>query len=149
MKQKYHYQSPIGILCIETEADHLVGLYLDDHIDQYERETKLHQEVHNQLTQYFAKQRTAFDLPIKVQGTPFQLKVWDALQQIPYGQTRSYADIARMIENPKACRAVGGANNKNPIMIIIPCHRVINADGSLGGYGGGTNVKQFLLALEQ
>lgn len=149
MKKKHHYPSPIGTLCVETEGDFLVGLYMDDQVDNSEQETQLHQRAYRQLTEYFARQRTTFDLPLKVQGTPFQMKVWDALQQIPYGQTRSYADIAKMIDNPKACRAVGGANNKNPIMIIIPCHRVINANGTLGGFGCGTKVKEYLLALEQ
>lgn len=149
MKTKYHYDSPIGMLCVETEDNTITGLYLDSTIEEDKQETKLHAETHRQLMEYFQKKRTKFDLPIHPTGTEFQMKVWDALRTIPYGETRSYGEIARMIDNPKACRAVGGANNKNPIMIIIPCHRVINADGSLGGFGGGQAVKQYLLDLEK
>lgn len=149
MKTKYHYNSPIGMLCVEIEDNTITGLYLDSIIEENEQETKLHAETHRQLMEYFHKKRTKFDLPIRTAGTDFQMKVWDALQKIPYGETRSYGELARMIDNPKACRAVGGANNKNPIMIIIPCHRVINADGSLGGFGGGIAAKQYLLDLEK
>lgn len=149
MKIKYHYDSPIGMLCIETEDNSITGLYLNSRIEENEQETELHVKTHRQLMEYFQKKRTKFDLPIHITGTDFQMKVWDALQRIPYRETRSYAELARMIDNPKACRAVGGANNKNPIMIIIPCHRVINADGSLGGFGGGIAVKQYLLDLEK
>ena len=149
MKLKYHYHSPIGMLCVDIEDNTITGLYLDSMIEESEQETKLHVETHRQLMEYFQKKRTKFDLPIHIAGTEFQMKVWDALQTIPYGEKRSYGELARMIDNPKACRAVGGANNKNPIMIIIPCHRVINADGSLGGFGGGREVKQYLLDLEK
>ncbi|MBV0932898.1 methylated-DNA--[protein]-cysteine S-methyltransferase [Marinobacterium weihaiense] len=103
----------------------------------------------DQLSDYFHGLRTAFDLPLNPVGTPFQGEVWTALQQIPHGQTRSYAGIARMIERPKAFRAVGMANNRNPISIIIPCHRVVGSDGSLIGYGGGLEIKLKLLQLEQ
>ena len=92
--------------------------------------------------------RKSFDLPLKPEGTEFQKKVWNALLDIPYGETRSYKDIAVAIGNPKACRAVGMANNRNPISIIIPCHRVIGANGSLVGYGGGLPIKIELLNLE-
>ena len=98
---------------------------------------------------YFSKKRKSFDIPIKLEGTEFQKRVWDALIQIPYGKTCTYKDIAEKIGNPKACRAVGGANNKNPIMIIVPCHRVIGKNGDLVGYAGGIEVKQKLLDLEQ
>ena len=90
-----------------------------------------------------------FSLPLSPVGTKFQKRVWEALQSIPYGQTRSYGEIAAQIGNPKACRAVGGANNKNPIMIFIPCHRVIGADGSLVGFGGGLPAKRYMLDLEK
>jgi len=102
-----------------------------------------------QLREYFAGERREFDLPVKLSGTPFQLAVWDALRAIPYGETRAYADIAAAVGNAKACRAVGMANNRNPISIIIPCHRVIGKNGSLVGYGGGLDKKEFLLALER
>jgi methylated-DNA-[protein]-cysteine S-methyltransferase len=105
--------------------------------------------VFSQLNEYFEGKRRTFDLPLAPEGTPFQLSVWKALQTIPYGETRSYRDIAIQVGNPKAARAVGGANHHNPIAIIIPCHRVIAADGSLGGFGGGLPLKEFLLDLER
>ena len=95
------------------------------------------------------KKRKNFDLPLLKEGTPFQISVWNALEKIPYGETRSYKDIAIAIDNPKAVRAVGMANNRNKIAIFIPCHRVIGADGKLVGYGGGLHIKQFLLELEE
>lgn len=102
-----------------------------------------------QLDAYFRGERTRFDLPLKPVGTLFQAEVWTALQAIPYGAVRSYADIADAIGRPQACRAVGMANNRNPISIIIPCHRVVGANGSLTGYGGGLDTKIQLLKLEQ
>ena len=102
-----------------------------------------------QLGEYFTGARKSFDLPLAPRGTDFQKAVWKALQDIPYGETRSYKQIAETIKSPKACRAVGMANNKNPIWIIIPCHRVIGADGSLTGYGGGLDMKEKLLKLEK
>lgn len=101
-----------------------------------------------QLEQYFDGQRTQFDLPLVANGTDFQAKVWNSLMQIPYGVTRSYSDIARSIENAKAVRAVGTANGRNAHSIIVPCHRVIAADGTLGGYAGGLAIKAKLLQLE-
>ena len=106
-------------------------------------------EVAHQLEEYFNGQRKQFQLPLAPQGTDFQQKVWRELQAIPYGETRSYKEIAHRIGNPKACRAVGQANNRNPISIIIPCHRVIGHSGELVGYGGGLEIKQFLLELER
>lgn len=102
-----------------------------------------------QLEEYFAGVRTEFDLDLALQGTDFQMAVWDALRAIPYGTTASYGEIAAAIGRPKAVRAVGGANNANPISIIVPCHRVIGADGSLTGYGGGLGTKESLLTLER
>ena len=102
-----------------------------------------------ELEEYFAGTRQTFDLPLAPKGTAFQQKVWAALREIPYGQTRSYGEIAAIVGNPKASRAVGMANNQNPISILIPCHRVIGKDGSLTGYGGGTEKKKWLLELEQ
>jgi len=101
-----------------------------------------------QLQEYFRGERRGFDLQLDLQGTPFQQKVWKALMAIPYGETRSYRDIAREINCPKGFRAVGQANGSNPIPIIIPCHRVVASDGSLGGYSGGLEIKKALLALE-
>lgn len=102
----------------------------------------------DQLTEYFAGARFQFDLPLAPQGTAFQKSVWQALVEIPYAETRSYADIARRIRRPKAVRAVGAANGRNPIAIIVPCHRVIGSNGTLVGYGGGLPMKQMLLELE-
>lgn len=102
-----------------------------------------------QLGEYFRGQRKNFDLPIALNGTQFQNAVWSELRKIPYGATATYAEIARRIGKPKACRAVGRANHVNPIAIIVPCHRVIGADGSLTGYGGGLEKKQYLLSLEK
>jgi methylated-DNA-[protein]-cysteine S-methyltransferase len=104
--------------------------------------------VKAQLNQYFAGERTAFDLPVVLHGTPFQLRVWAALQEIPYGTTVSYGELARRIGRPLGSRAVGLANGRNPVSIIVPCHRVIGADGSLTGYGGGLDRKRLLLDLE-
>ena len=105
--------------------------------------------VRKQLLEYFAGERTQFDLPLHPRGTPFQLGVWRALADIPYGVTTSYGELARRIDNPKAVRAVGSANGQNPLPIIVPCHRVIGSNGSLTGFGGGLPTKQFLLALEE
>lgn len=105
--------------------------------------------VKRQLQQYFDGERSSFDLPLAPEGTGFQLGVWRELQRIPYGQTLSYGELARRIGNPRACRAVGLANGANPLAIIVPCHRVIGADGSLTGFGGGLPIKHQLLALEQ
>lgn len=101
-----------------------------------------------QLREYFMRRRTEFDLPLAPEGTAFQQRVWKSLQTIPYGETISYAELAKRTGNPKAARAVGSANGCNPIPIVIPCHRVIAADGTLGGFGGGLDVKQSLLTLE-
>lgn len=104
----------------------------------------------NQLTEYFDGQRQVFDVPIDISmGTPFQQKVWKTLLNIPYGQTISYAKLASQVDNPKGFRAVAGANGRNPISLIIPCHRVIASDGSLGGYTGGIEIKQTLLEIEK
>lgn len=105
-------------------------------------------EVRKQLDAYFAGELTEFTVPLDVRGTPFQRRAWEALRAIPYGQTASYGQIARALGHPNAARAVGLANNRNPIAIIIPCHRVIGADGSLTGYGGGLDCKRQLLSLE-
>jgi len=105
-------------------------------------------EVSRQLREYFAGERTTFDLPLAPEGTDFQRNVWRKLQDIPYGHTISYGELARRVGNPKASRAVGAANGQNPIPIVIPCHRVIGANGTLTGFGGGLAAKEALLALE-
>ncbi|MDF2617091.1 MAG: Methylated-DNA--protein-cysteine methyltransferase [Sedimentibacter sp.] len=112
-------------------------------------ETNLLRNAALQLNEYLEGKRNSFDLPLNPKGTEFQKKVWAALCDIPYGETRSYKQIAESVGNPKACRAVGMANNKNPIMIFIPCHRVVGSDGSLTGYAGGLDMKEKLLSLEK
>jgi methylated-DNA-[protein]-cysteine S-methyltransferase len=102
-----------------------------------------------QLEQYFAGERTDFDLDVELAGTPFERRVWEEVRAIPYGQTASYAEIARRIGRPSACRAVGRANGRNPVAVIVPCHRVVGSDGSLTGYAGGVEMKRALLDLEQ
>ncbi len=111
-------------------------------------ETPLIKRAFEEIEEYLNGLRKTFDLPILPKGTPFQKRVWDELLKIPYGKTISYKELARRTGNEKACRAVGMANNKNPIMIIIPCHRVVGSDGSLTGYAGGLEMKQTLLNLE-
>jgi len=113
------------------------------------QETALIKTAAVQLEEYFNKERKKFDIPLAFHGTPFKIKVWEALQTIPYGETRSYGEIAAIINNPKACRAVGMANNTNQIAIIVPCHRVIGHDGNLVGYAGGMELKKKLLELEK
>jgi methylated-DNA-[protein]-cysteine S-methyltransferase len=105
-------------------------------------------ETERQLSQYFLGIRTAFDLPIEPNGSNFQEKVWRALREIPFGETRSYLDLANAVGSPKACRAVGAANGKNPLAIVVPCHRVVGASGALTGFAGGLEAKAKLLALE-
>jgi len=114
----------------------------------WKRDANALREPREQLLAYFAGERTAFDLHLAPQGTPFQLKVWRTLALIPFGATWSYRDLAERIDSPKATRAVGAANGRNPLPIVLPCHRVIGADGSLTGFGGGLPVKRFLLELE-
>lgn len=113
------------------------------------KQTRLLVQAAEQLDEYFTGKRKEFDLPLAAEGTLFQKRVWNALCTIPYGETRSYKDIAIQIGNAKACRAVGMANHNNPIGIIVPCHRVVGADGKLVGYAGGLDRKQFLLELER
>lgn len=111
--------------------------------------TRIASQARRELQEYFAGRRREFSVPLDMAGTVFQKKVWRALSEIPYGEVRSYGQIARSVKNPKASRAVGTANGSNPVAIIVPCHRVIAGDGSLGGYGGGLTNKTYLLSLEQ
>lgn len=145
------YQTPLGKMVITENGQAITGVMFGESLPEEvnARETPLLKQAYDQLQEYLAGQRKSFDLPLAPQGTAFQQKVWKALQDIPYGTVVSYQDVARAIGQAKACRAVGGANNKNPIVIIIPCHRVIGANGSLVGYGGGLEIKRQLLELEQ
>lgn len=147
--------SPVGPLVLAGEERGLRFLLFGrgrsvtkPHPD-WEPDRGLLEEPVRQLTAYFKGHLKAFDLPLAPQGTPFQCAVWSELQRIPYGETISYAELARRIGNPHAVRAVGLANGQNPIAIVIPCHRVIGSNGSLTGYGGGLPTKQALLALER
>ena len=151
--QKKIYQSPIGPLTIIANDKAVTGVHFGDLTERLSMVAKIHQsplitETIRQLEEYFTGQRKSFDLPLNPAGTEFQKKVWRNLQKIPYGETRSYRQIAEMSDCPKGFRAVGLANNRNPIVIIIPCHRVIGSDGSLTGFGGGMESKEFLLKLE-
>ena len=146
----WHISSPIGDLTLTEEEGALTGLYFGRLARPGEEgPTALLEETARQLREYFAGQRREFDLPLRLRGTAFQMQVWKALQAIPYGEVRTYGEIARAIGKPKACRAVGMANHRNPLSILVPCHRVVGADGSLTGYGGGLEAKQFLLELEK
>ena len=150
MEKIFFYESPVGKLCIGEENGVITRVTWSKIPWEYIlEETELNLECKKQLEEYFAGKRKTFDLPLVPKGTEFQQKVWKALQEIPYGETRTYGEIAVAIGNPKAARAVGMANNKNPIGILIPCHRVVGANGKLVGYAGGMEKKEFLLELER
>ncbi|HEX7831699.1 MAG TPA: methylated-DNA--[protein]-cysteine S-methyltransferase [Thermoanaerobaculia bacterium] len=141
--------SPVGPLTIVLdEAGRLAELRFHRGEENRQPPTANCQPVIDQLTEYFAGKRKNFDIELAMRGTEFQLDVWNELTRIPYGDTISYSDLARRIGRPAAIRAVGAANGANPIPVIVPCHRVIGANGSLTGYGGGIERKQWLLALE-
>ena len=149
MKRIAIYHSPVGDMQLEYENGAVTALKtVKADVQPEGAPDALAETVFRQLDEYFAGTRTAFDFPCAPQGTPFQQKVWAALCEIPYGETRSYKQIAEAVGKPKACRAVGMANNRNPIIIVIPCHRVIGANGALTGYGGGLEMKRALLELE-
>jgi methylated-DNA-[protein]-cysteine S-methyltransferase len=147
-------ESPIGELLAVGDSRALRGLYMQEGRTAiavragWEATDEPFAEARAQLAEYFAGQRRAFDLPLAMAGSPFQRRVWRALQDIPYGETISYGELARRIGVPSASRAVGVANGRNPVSVIVPCHRVIGADGSLTGYGGGLARKRLLLELE-
>lgn len=149
MRNYYIYESPIGKLYISTLEESVVRLGFEkSSVKEVYGENETIKETISQLEAYFAGKIKEFTLPLKPTGTEFQEKVWEALQKIPYGETRSYKEVAKALGNPKACRAVGMANNKNPIAIIIPCHRVVGANGKLVGYAGGLDIKETLLNIE-
>lgn len=152
MKNIWYYDYPIGEIGIVDEEGFICGI-LFDRIKKFEEcryvQTPLILKASLQIHEYFEGNRTVFNLPLSFQGTIFQKSVWKALQTIKAGQTKSYKDIAVQIGSPKASKAVGMANNRNPIPIIIPCHRVIGSDGSLVGYAGGLEMKKYLLDFER
>ena len=151
-----HYESPIGRLLIAHSERGLLALefaYKPDHRPAAEREGWVESReraasVVRELEEYFAGERREFKVPLDLRGTDFQRACWQQLRRIPYGETRSYLDISRAVSSEGAVRAVGQANHYNPVAIIVPCHRVINTTGKLGGYGGGLDVKAKLLRLE-
>ena len=144
---KYQFEN-ISLYLVATES-HLINIQFTQPQKALLQTTELLSMATIQLDEYFQGKRTTFSLPFKLTGTPFQLAVWKELQNIPYGQTTSYKEIAQKINKPKAYRAVGMANNKNPLPIIIPCHRVIGSNGKLIGYAGGLKLKNYLLELEK
>ena len=147
-----YIETPIGDVCVADDGEGISDLYFvreEKEIDAKAKETPLLKKASLQLDEYFSGKRHDFDLPLSLHGTDFQMAVWEALLTIPYSETRSYKEIAEQIGRPKAYRAVGMANNRNPVSIIVPCHRVIGSDGSLVGYGGGLPLKDFLLRNER
>jgi methylated-DNA-[protein]-cysteine S-methyltransferase len=148
------FPTPIGPLTLHARADALTGVWMEDDPDleglgeDAESLAAPLTEARRQLEAYFAGELREFDLPLAPEGTDFQLRVWEQLRAIPYGETISYGELARRVGDPGAARAVGLANGRNPLPVIVPCHRVIGADGSLTGFGGGLDRKRRLLELE-
>lgn len=152
MKNVYFYSTRIGRIGIADNGEAITNLsFCGNEIPQgmNVRETSLILEAADQLRDYLDGRLKRFTIPIAPEGTEFQRNVWEALAAIPYGETRSYSEIAAVVGRPKACRAVGMANNKNPLAILIPCHRVIGSNGKLTGYAGGLDIKEQLLELER
>ena len=148
MTNKFYYKSPIGVLEIEPKNDIVLGLKVVESCDNVSEVTGYFAQVAKQLDEYFAGKRTKFELNISPKGTAFQKKVWAELLKIPYGKTKSYQEIAEAIGNTNAQRAVGSACNKNPILLIIPCHRVVSKSGKLTGFACGIDRKEQFLKLE-
>ena len=164
MKYIKYVKTKLGKICVVEENRKIIKVIIDNEnnenskdkeIDKkvyekyQEKDTKLLLKAKKELEEYFEGKRKEFDLPLEQEGTEFQKKVWEALERIPYGETRTYKDVAKMVGNEKASRAVGMANNKNSIPIIIPCHRVIGSNGKLVGYALGLDMKKYLLDLER
>ena len=149
----YTYVTKLGIVHIEQKDNKITKIKIEKeeelikHIQK--KETELIKNTYQQIKEYLEGKRKDFQIPLKQQGTKFQQKVWNVLLQIPYGETRSYKQIAQAIGNPKACRAVGMANHNNPYIIVVPCHRVIGQNDKLVGYAGGLDIKQQLLEIEK
>ena len=157
MKPKTYFTefpSPIGTIQLRGTGAALTGVFMETHRHESARpadalrDARPLRAAQRELEEYFEGERREFSLALEPAGTPFQMRVWQALRAIPYGETISYGELARRIGQPRAVRAVGLANGRNPISIIVPCHRVIGANGTLTGYGGGLERKRFLLALE-
>lgn len=148
-------ESPVGNLVLASDGEALTAVYMEtsrrpsEGREGWIRDDGCLAEAARQLGAYFVGERTSFDLPLRPRGTPFQLRVWEALREIPHGETISYGEVARRVGRPGAARAAGAATGRNPLPIIVPCHRVIGADGSLVGFGGGLDRKRALLELER
>ncbi len=140
-------ESPVGRLALHSDGEALCAVKFGGDARRMDDAPVLLQ-AERELKEYFAGRRRVFSVPLCMQGTPFRRLVWQALTEIPFGETLSYGEIARRIGRPKACRAVGMANHKNPLPIIVPCHRVLGANGKLIGYAGGLEIKKYLLELE-
>lgn len=152
MRKAFYYETPYGPIGIAEREGKLTHIFFAKTVrpkDFVLEETELLQEAAKQLLEYFAGERRIFQLPLAPEGTPFQREVWQALLEIPYGETRTYSQVAQQIGRPRAVRAMGRANGLNPASIIIPCHRVLGMDGSLTGYAGGLPMKEALLRMEQ
>ncbi len=144
-----YYHSPIGWLQLVATDNDISEVSFESEAVESFGSSALLDLCQQQLEAYFDGTLTKFSVPLRLEGTPFQRRVWEALQTIPFGATWSYSELAQRVGNPKACRAVGGANHRNPIAILVPCHRVVGASGALTGYAGGLERKQALLAHEQ
>lgn len=145
---QYSYETILGPVTFVEEDGALLAISTHRSFEGMVQETGLIKEAHLQFSEYLKGERKEFDIAFRMKGTKFQKQVWTALCEIPYGETRSYKQIAEAIGNPKAVRAVGMANNRNPLLVVVPCHRVIGANGQLVGYAGGLDKKEFLLRLE-
>jgi methylated-DNA-[protein]-cysteine S-methyltransferase len=148
---KAYYNSPIGTVEIVSDENYILSLSFVDNATEnnLDNAPEILQSALQQVEEYFQGKRSVFDVKLKAEGTEFQQKVWQRLVEVPYGNTAGYGEIAVAVGNSKACRAVGGANNKNKIAIMIPCHRIVGADGSLTGYAGGLWRKEWLLKHEK
>lgn len=150
MKVQMRMESKIGPVYLVASELGLVGVFWDQrNVPMVDEQTPILREAIRQISEFLDGKRKTFDLPLDQGGTPFQMRVWAELAKIPYGETRSYREIALALGDVKACRAVGTANGRNPLSLIVPCHRVIAADGTMGGYAGGLDVKAKLLELER
>ncbi len=150
-----HAETPIGPLLLVAGEEGLAGIYPEGHrrgpipTEGWVNDERRFDLARRQLEEYFSGSRRSFDLPLRPKGSPFQLEVWAGLREIPYGETSSYGELARRIGRPGSARAVGSANARNPLSIVVPCHRVIGADGGLTGYAGGIDTKTWLLEHER
>ncbi|MCY4644662.1 MAG: methylated-DNA--[protein]-cysteine S-methyltransferase [Bacteriovoracales bacterium] len=146
---KGSFPTPIGVMTVTLESEKIVEIQFGGHATKRRQGPTLYHKACEQIVEYAHGQRRHFELPFSLRGTPFQKKVWKAMARIPFGKRCSYKDLARIVGSPKAFRAVGGACHRNPLPLIIPCHRVVGADGALTGFAGGIGLKKRLLRLEE